>query len=353
MTKRARIHARWLASIIAGWTSGVARADAQTAEPSAAPPPTEAGRVVEVEDGVAVIELHPERRLPVGSSVRFVAAKANTATVGAEGPDVLAFGQVRATSEGRAFARIEINGRVRAGMRVVFGSPGDETFNSPRLPGPSIQLSLVARPFLAVLDSGFGMLNEVELSYLFAEGLRFQLEAAPFGFGFEPSGSGYGLRVHATLSVATQWFEVGIGLGEVRLQDFKPNPEYTGRTTGGDYVPEYIAETIRAFSVQPMLRFGNEDGLALRGRFSLSKAQFGDVYVDARIPVSYGVQLVFAGGGGDSGHRFGEAGVRVLVWGSGADSSVFLRMTAGVMGLDRAPFNDGGPSVGVGIDWRL
>jgi hypothetical protein len=88
---------------------------------------------------------------------------------------------------------------------------------------------------------------------------------------------------------------------------------------------------------------------------------FGDFYAEGRVPLSHFIGLVLGGGGGTSGVRFAEVGMRMLVSGTGRPGSVFVTVTAGFGMLDRGRrdgetdpyFANGGPMAGVGFDWRI
>lgn len=317
--------------------------------PSERPALSPVGRVTRVAAGYALIALDEPDSLVEGGTVEFLTRPTATdILLESERDDLVPIGRgvVDAVAGQEARIRTEVNAPVRAEMWVRPADAGDLLWLPPEPLGVAT-LSMHLRPFIPMRILGFGAINDLSIGYTTGFGLALRLETTGFSFGVadrehdDAEHMPFMPVVHGYIGAVTRWFELGLGLGWSR--------SYRVRAVG--------TERSEGFSVLTMLRVGTEDGLSLRVRFTFLVREVwevGDLYLDGRIPVAHGVWFIAAGGGGNTGVRYGEAGVRFLVEGNGRGGSLFLRGTIGVGMIEQGPnFSNAGPMVGLGLDARL
>lgn len=307
------------------------------------------GRVTRVEGGHALVQLDEGVRVAAGDTVEILRPHAAGAlTLESERDDLVPVGRgvVEAASERAARVRLEVDVAARPEMWVRRAESA-ELLMLPPEPVGLATLSVRLRPFIPMNILGFGAINDLSVGYTTDFGLAVRLELTGFAFGFarrqftDAEANPLMPVIHGYAGAVTRWFELGVGLGWSR--------SYRVRAEGMEFN--------EGFSVLTMARFGTEDGLSARLRFTLLVRdvwEVGDFYVDGRVPIAQGWWIVGGGGGGNTGVRYGEAGVRALVMGNGLGGSVFLHATIGVGMIEQgANFSNAGPMLGLGLDARL
>lgn len=298
------------------------------ASPPRAPVPSlgpgRLGRVVAAESGEVIIDLGEAAGLAVESRVRLASRRPREMGAGhvTTVEETLAVGEVVEVAPDRARVRLGLNENVPVGASAQ--PTRDELSRSliaPPRPSGQWHLGLHARPFLALGDLAFGVLSQVEVGYRGASDWHVRVLAEPLGFAV---GKDVGLGALSAMAAASydhQLFEVGAGVGATRVATDTPKDE----------------GPVTAFSIVPMARLGALDGfhLEVHNGFVVldegSGAEFGygSTHALIQIPLARPAALQLRGGGGISGHGFGELGLRVLAAGNGGHGTVFVTPSLG------------------------
>jgi len=298
--------------------------------PEKIPVGTVLGKVIERKEGVLVLDTYAMAER--GMRVAFVDERG----------DEIAVGRVTKVNN-RTF-------HVALGMNeeVPIGAEGYLTDNMPTgsLEAPPqatypLAFAVVLRPWLGLNTSESGVLIDASVRLRLGDKAKITMAVEPLA---PPFGSVTGaLEAYVAPSISMRLAEIGFGIGVGSAV------EYQGTTT------EY------GLLFSPILRIGAEDGLNLRARTSavLSSgiASFGSFRAEGQIPLTYGLWLLLAGGGGQRSYAFGDIGLRLLMSGTGSRHSWFAKMLIGGAGATSLEgsvrTNEAGPTFGLGVEGRL
>ncbi len=309
------------------------------------------GRVTRARGGEALVTLDEWHTLRPGYQVELLRPRREPelALAGERADfDVVARAEVLAVEGTHARVRVEMDGNAERGLLVrQYATHPGISLMPPNVTGVT-EVSLRARGFVPMGILGVGTLTAASIRHTTDFGLVVGAETMPLGLGGSNVGSVEAILAYGYLGLSLRAFEIGVGAGWSSANA----PSDGGQQSGG-------------FSVMQHLRFGHVDGLMLSVKTTLTVWEeewiFGDLYAEGQAPLTHGIWLIAGGGGGTSGVRLAEAGVRILVVGTGLSGSVFVTATAGFGMLDRGRrdgetdpyFANGGPMAGVGLDWRI
>lgn len=358
----ARIARREAAPVREAAAPATTSATAAPAAPATAPPAATsgapvAGRVIESSAGEVVVTLGTHQGLRSGDHVQLYERrpeKVADQTIMSE--RTLAVGDVVEATEDRARVRLGF------GERVANGTAARRTrlhttrnLVAPPRQGGIVQIAAFVRPFVPVGDLGFGLLGEASVTYRARRPWFVRAFADTIGFGL---GAGPDIRLFSGNVVAGYdhpIFEVGLGVGGMRVNDTET----------------LDAEPQTAMSLAQTARFGALDGLhlAVTNSFVLLEEQtfgsipptkthrrfeWGAIHVEIQAPVATTGWIVLRGGGGRTGHGFFEGGLRWAVRGNGGRGTLFLTPTVGgIWTFGSSIPRRGGPSIGLGVEYRL
>jgi hypothetical protein len=213
------------------------------------------------------------------------------------------------------------------------------------------ELQVDTHLFLPLGNIGFGALNSASVGYRLDVPIAIYADLSPLGVGFGKQGTIGTAAGHGIVALDTHLFEAGLGLGAATLNE-----------------PQAEASTSVSFAQHA--RIGARDGLALVVRSSIvvnnDKFALGALTATGQAPLSRRWWLLVRGGGGSIGFAFGDLGVRYLVSGDLGPGSLFLVGTAGGASefktracprqsstCKRISATYTGPSIGLGLEWRI
>jgi hypothetical protein len=329
--------------------------------PTSTPFPT--GRVLEVRNGRAILDIGSAKGLVPGSHIKIISQRleekpdlSTGETVRAPSGEVTAILRVEQATEDRAMARLGRGDTADTGDEVALTTePLSERLLVPRRAPFEFLAGFHARPFLGLSGSTkpFGMLTDAYVSW-YPGGLPLAVTAgmAPIGFTLNARDRHYPATFSATVAYATDYFEVGLGGGALVGNDgpcgsFEPPPSPTR------------CEVNTGFTINQVLRLGALDGLNAVWRSAIfsrpEEFVFGVGRGELNLPVTRQLGLFGAGGGGENGWAFGEFGVRTYLNGTGARGTLLISAALGISSVMDGPSgeNVSGPSVSFGMEWRL
>jgi hypothetical protein len=303
----------------------------------------------------------------------------------------LAVGQVTAASAQRAQVSLGINERIPVGALARLSTREiSSTTYSPRRMGGLWEVGFMIRPFLALGTVGFGSINEVRVGYRFDDPVSIDLVLDPMGIGLADTGDIVAIAGNVLVSLDTDAFQIGLGLGwsAFNNEDIIPDTELDTATAGGGggFTDFTFDEVAHGMSLAQIVRLGARDGINFSAfnTFILIEDifQYAGTTGTFQFPtegISARSWMLIRFGAGAAGHVFGEIGLRILVEGNGDVGSVFLipslggasltgqtETTCDVYGYDPETgeydvteeecvedVSYGGPMIGFGVEWRL
>lgn len=224
---------------------------------------------------------------------------------------------------------------------------------APALDGDFTRVRAEIRPFVNLLGSGGGALSDLAVQHYFRAPWMLGVEASPFAIAGEPEGLGAIAHVRARAAFATDYLEIGAGLG-ARLQRFGPS----------------------GWSFAPAIRLGALDGLSLRGELGYSlirnyytrraELAWADALGELRVPFTRSLALSIEGGYGVDLWAFATLGVKHRLTGTGGRGTTIAGAGLGFVWIvDRFPCQYGdvapcrgaawgvGPTMSFSIDHRF
>ncbi len=326
----------------------------ETPPPPKPPKAAPAGKVVEVDSGVVVIDLGASDGLSRGDHIElYIAHEVAIGRSTSTEEERLAVGIASAVSDENSRVRLGRNERVALGVlaRRTSAAATSSKIAPPRVDDSWI-VGFMLRPLLALGAAGGGAIAALNGTYRHPSGAAVHAGVSPLGFGFADVGNLFAINGHVIASYDHRLFEVGFGGGWATIADSQVDD-----TSG--------------LGVEQLARLGAVDGLHLqvRNTFLLYGGAFhyGGTEGIAMVPVTSRYALFGRGGGGEMGYAFGELGLRVLGVGNGDRGSVTFDATLGFAGLfgkedctelekgrvDCTGVDYAGPMVGFGTQWRL
>ncbi|HSC86206.1 MAG TPA: hypothetical protein VLC09_03005 [Polyangiaceae bacterium] len=301
------------------------------------------GCVLESDEGRVVITRDVGDRLAAGATVAFLDARG----------DEIVVGRIQRVNRKTYWVSVALNEPVSVGdCAYRTKSKPTNSLVSPALADYTWAFGAAVKPWLGLNGDTSGFLFEGFVSIHVTE--RFHLRAAAEPFAPPIGGSGEAstppaLETYVAPSASFRWMEVGFGFGAGTA-----NHPLSGAPRVG-------------FLLTPILRVGAEDGLMVRIRSSAVVADqpvFGSFRLDFEVPVAYGLKVTSAGGGGDSGYYFVEAGLKKLMVGTGGPGTWFARVSLGAGGTHQKvypvpPYPEptqigaDGPYMGLGVERRF
>lgn len=323
-------------------------------------PAVASGVVIDVVGGRVIFEGGTDKGFRKGARVQVLSQRkvpkpdlvtgALTEVASGEVTAVLAIEQADAN---RAMAVLGRGDVAEKGDLVELTSePVSERLFFPRRAPFEWRFGFVLRPFLGLegTTKPVGVMVDAFVSwYPTSLPLSVTAMASPFGFvinGREPHYPG----TFALLGgYATDFFEIGLGVGALTGNVGPCLPNELGVTT---------CEVNTGFTINQHLRLGSLDGFHLSWHSSIfsrpAQFVFGVGRGEVAIPLTSRLGLFAGGGGGENGWAGGELGVRTSLGGAGAPGTVMLRASLGYAALFDGPSREfvGGPAVSFGMEWR-
>jgi hypothetical protein len=263
-----------------------------------------------------------------------------------------AVGRVTDVGNGRALVELDPREQVPVGAEAELAKlPVSASPLGPPRVGGLWELELNVRPFLAWQARGAGVLGDARATYRFKSPLALHLLAEPVGFGRARNGQ-IGLGATAALvSLDTRYFEAGLGAGWTMVAaDLGESTLSVPQLLRAGAVDGVNLRVLNSFAL-----LGNRwgwGGTNVRFQFPVwaSKTRWW---------------LVAGGGAGVAGYGYGEGGARVTLYGDGGKGSLFMTATFGYGQLKTSEvqrdcnvevvdgeFCHGGPMAGIGFEWR-
>jgi hypothetical protein len=320
------------------------------------------GRVVASNPGEVVISLGAADGLEPGMRVKLSVQSQEPFGAGESvvSTERVAVGTVTGVSEHHAKVELGLNESAPVGaLAERTRAPATTALTTPPRVTGVWEAQLMGRPFVAIEELGGGIVASASIGRRFDGNLHLRALLDPFAFADakrqEGSTSEKPSLVTASgvfiASYDSQFLEMGAGIGAQTVSE--------------------LGEPGSGLAVAQVMRLGALDGLHLDVRSTIvlfrSEFAFGSLAITARIPVSRRYWVVLGGGGGVTGHGYGELGLRVLLGGNGGRGSTFLTATAGGAGVFKSSYCTevnfsfdctehvmyAGPMVGVGMEWRF
>ena len=224
-----------------------------------------------------------------------------------------------------------------------------ERLLAPRRAPFQFRTGFEIRPFLGLEGTSkpVGLMLDAYLEwYLAPIPIVLAISGAPVSVAFGSSEAHYPGVIAFTAAYATDFFEIGLGVGALY-----GNP--------GPCEPFLACEVNTGFTINQVLRLGSIDGLNLEWHSSIFSRPNQFVFGVGRgvisVPLNSRLGLFGAGGAGENGWAMGEFGVRTALGGAGGRGTVILSASLGVSGIFDGPSREMvlGPAVSFGAEWRL
>jgi hypothetical protein len=202
-----------------------------------------------------------------------------------------------------------------------------------------LELAVNGRVFLG---EGAGVYGDASLVYRAEAPIFLRLRLEPVGAGFSDDLDRNLFGAAAIIGYDHRLFSVGVGIGanDVRLDNF-----------------DTVADGFALALVQSV-RLGARDGLSVHVTNDFvwidSEVFYSGTFASLQFPLVPDAWLLFRGGGGLTGHAYGEVALRMRVVDQGEGRGVYVIPGVGGAGItDDIAFNGfGGPSVSFGVEWR-
>lgn len=223
---------------------------------------------------------------------------------------------------------------------------------------PPLQRSMTrihgtVRPFFIVDGPGGGAISDLAIEHYWKQPWKLGVELSPLALVGEPEGLGAIAHARVRAAFATDYLEVGIGVG-ARMQHFGPS----------------------GWSVAPMVRLGALDGLNLRIELGYSlirnyytrRAQFAwaDVIGELDVPVTRRLAVTVEGAYGFDLWVYATLGLKQRIYGNGGPGTTIVGTAFGAAWVvDRFPCQYGdvapcrgaaqgvGPTVALSLERRF
>jgi hypothetical protein len=317
------------------------------------------GKVLAVRDGTAVIEGGTAAGFYMGEHVKIVSrAHLSPQDQLAEQEGLLGVGTTTAivtlerVEANRAVAHLGRGDEAQA-EDEVFGTsePISESVIGPRWIPFEWRVSFTLRPFLDTSDSSnaVGLLTDAMVAYYFAGApLRVEAGVEPLGLAVGGGAQHNPAIAVADLAFTSPFLEFGIGTGFSVLAQGTTNFEFGGVTPNGSVVDPLIVE---------VLRIGQLDGLNLIWHSAIASTngqgfKFRAAEADLNIPITSRLTIFLDGAGGD-GYAFGDFGIRTYLGGVGGPGTTILSLGLGGASVIDGDKSFGGPSLLLGVEFRL
>lgn len=317
---------------------------------------SKSARVTAVTGGRVLFDAGTEAGFVKGTRLRIVSQRLERK------PDLVT-GEWRDAPSGAVTAVLEVEeAQPRRGMAVLgrgdtaevgdvielTQAPLTERLLAPRRAPFQIRAGFEVRPFLGLQGQSKPvglMLDAYAHWYLSDVPVVLSIVGAPLGIAFNTQEAHYPGTVAVTAAYATDYFEIGLGVGALY----------------GNVGPceLNVCEVNTGFTINQVLRLGAIDGLHLEWHSSIfsrpNQFVFGVGRGEIAVPLNSRLTLFGAGGGGENGWATGEFGVRTAVGGAGGRGTVILAASLGVSGIFDGPSHENviGPAVSFGAEWRL
>lgn len=332
-----------------------------SAAPATPSPPAPAAprraKVTAVTDGRVLFDGGTEAGFVKGSRLKVISQrlelKPDLATgrqVSAPSGAVTAVLEVEDAQPGRAMAILGRGDTAEVGDLVEpTGAEVSERLLAPRRAPFRFRTGFEVRPFLGLQGQSkpVGVMLDAYLQwYLHPIPVVLSLSGAPLSVAFNSAEAHYPGVLAFTAAYATDFFEIGLGVGALY-----GNP--------GPCEPLLGCEVNTGFTINQVLRLGALDGLNLEWHSSIFSRPNQFVFGVGRgviaVPLNSRLSLFGAGGGGENGWAMGEFGVRTAVGGAGGSGTIILSASLGVSGIFDGPSRELvlGPAVSFGAEWRL
>ncbi|MDP1825252.1 MAG: hypothetical protein Q8L48_18485 [Archangium sp.] len=326
--------------------------------PAAPPPgPTPRAKVTAVTDGRVLFDGGTGMGFVKGSRLRVISQrpemKPDLVTgqqVSAPSGAITAVLEVEDAQPGRAMAMLGRGDTAEVGDLVEPTSAElSERLLAPRRAPFRFRTGFEVRPFLGLEGQSkpVGVMLDAYLQwYLHPIPVVLSLSGAPLSVAFNSREAHYPGVIAFTAAYATDFFEIGLGIGALY-----GNP--------GPCEPFLACEVNTGFTINQVLRLGAIDGLNLEWHSSIFSRPNQFVFGVGRgviaVPLNSRLSLFGAGGGGENGWAMGEFGVRTAVGGAGGKGTIILSASLGVSGIFDGPSRELvlGPAVSFGAEWRL
>jgi hypothetical protein len=362
---------------LAGWVAPPAPSEQPEPLPAPAPektaPPTAEGHVVRLAEGRAVFDFGTDQGVVRGSRVAVrsqrLVSKPDLAGAGEQlvaSGEITAVLQVEEAEPARSMARLGRGDVVEVGDLVSpTDAPLSESIFVPRRTPFAGRAGFHVRPYLGLQSgrkTGGALVDLVGSYYWSSVPARIELAVAPAGVAFGGRGDHYPITVALTGAYTTDFFEIGLGAGGLIGKRTRDCFEERLSPTDPDSAVHSVCqpgEENTGFTFNQTLRLGALDGLSFTWQSSVfsrpDEFVFGMGRGEVNVPLSRRFGLFGAGGGGENGWAFGEFGVRTYVNGVGAQGTVIISASLGVVDIRDGRSDDGvvGPAVAYGMEWRL
>lgn len=326
-------------------------------EPVAPTAPRPRARVTAVTDGRVLFDGGVETGFVKGTRLRVISQRLE------KKPDLVT-GLPTATPSGAVTAVLEVEEAQPHRAMAVLGrgdtaEVGDlvelttaelsERLLAPRRAPFRFRTGFEVRPFLGLEGQSkpVGLMLDAYLQwYLAPVPVVLSISGAPVSVAFGSKEAHYPGVLAFTAAYATDFFEIGLGIGALY-----GNP--------GPCEPFLACEVNTGFTINQVLRLGSIDGLNLEWHSSIFSRPNQFVFGVGRgviaVPLNSRLSLFGAGGGGENGWATGEFGVRTAIGGAGGKGTVILSASLGVSGIFDGPSRELvlGPAVSFGAEWRL
>lgn len=320
-------------------------------------PPTPRAKVTAVTDGRVLFDGGTTTGFVKGSRLRVISQRPEMK------PDLVT-GQPVSSPSGAITAVLEVEDAQPGRAMAILGrgdtaEVGDlvepttaelsERLLAPRRAPFRFRTGFEVRPFLGLEGQSkpVGLMLDAYVQwYLHPIPVVLSLSGAPLSVAFNSKEAHYPGVIAFTAAYATDFFEIGLGIGALY-----GNP--------GPCEPFLACEVNTGFTINQVLRLGAIDGLNLEWHSSIFSRPNQFVFGVGRgviaVPLNSRLSLFGAGGGGENGWAMGEFGVRTAVGGAGGKGTVILSASLGVSGIFDGPSRELvlGPAVSFGAEWRL
>ncbi len=319
-------------------------------------------RVIDLKDGRVIFDAGQSSGLSKGSHVRVISQKlvrkpdlTGQGTVESPSGEITAIVAIEQAETDRSMALLGRGDIASLGDLIeVTDEPLSERLALPRRAPFTARVGFHARPFLGLEGTkkpvGF-LIDAFGFYYFDSIPMAVGVQLSPLGFALNTQEAHYPMTVAATATYATDYFEIGLGLGALFGN---PGPCF------GTF-PETLrsCEVNNGLTINQTLRLGALDGVHFEWHSSIFSRPdnfvFGMGRGEIAVPITSRLGLFGGGGAGENGWLLGELGVRTYVGGAGAPGTIILSASLGAGAVFDGPSREYvvGPSVAFGAEWRL
>lgn len=255
-------------------------------------------------------------------------------------------GRVLSVAGERATVKLPVDVRAHVGDWVGLEpeSGGGVDVIPPRLSGWSIagEVRLFAGlPWVSSLGGGgLQTVSSAEITYRFTAPIAVRATLAHAALAFQSPSNLAAVDASAGASLDTQYFELGLALGVMSLND-------------GTY-----PHASPALTLEPRVRLGAVDGVELVATMQegwiRDRTEFGGAFGVLSFPIANRWWWVVRGGASRDGFGYLDFGIRTLLRGNGDHGSLFAVFTTGACVTFFSPLDSTliGPGGGFGFELR-